>query len=579
MEVALDCDLPTYSGGLGVLAGDTLRAAADLGLPVCGVTMLYRQGYFRQALDAKGRQSETPVAWSPAERLTPCAETATVQIEGRDVVLRAWRYDVRGEKGHVVPVYFLDASSSENSAYDRALTDQLYAGDERYRLCQETILGLGGVAFLKKLGLPPAETLDDVASSGGAPGIDVYHMNEGHAALLTLAVLRHRLGSEDVSRWTEADVGFVRERCVFTTHTPVPAGHDTFPVALAEQVLGARAAAALESLEVCPEERLNMSELAIRFSRFVNGVAKRHAEVSRQMFPKVKVEPITNGVHAVSWTADAMRALFDEHLAGWREDNSYLRYAAELPLAALRTAHVAAKAALFEAVERRTGTQLDTATFTLGFARRAAEYKRADLLFQDPATLKRIAAKHPLQIVFAGKAHPRDLGGKQLIEKVFAGAAALQSAGVKVVYLENYDMTLGRLITSGVDVWLNNPVKPLEASGTSGMKAAINGVPSLSTLDGWWVEGLVPDVVGWEIDDDAYAFGGGKQSGDDAKHRAHAAKSIYDTLETKILPLYYDRPDEFARIMRNAIFINGPYFNTHRMVLQYLTQAYTRRQD
>lgn len=574
MEVALESDLSTYSGGLGVLAGDTLRAAADMGLPVCGVTMLYRKGYFRQSLDAKGKQSEAPVAWSPEGRLKAVGETATVTVEGRKVSLRAWRYDVKGEKGHVVPVYFLDAALPENDPYDQTLTDHLYGGDERYRICQETVLGMGGVELLKKLGLPPAESLDQYGPARN--GIETYHMNEGHAALLTLALLRHRLGKDDVSRATAVDLAYVRERCVFTTHTPVPAGHDTFPVQLAEEVLGAHLVAELVKLEVCPEGRLNMSELAIRFSRFVNGVAKRHAEVSRKMFPGVQVEPITNGVHAVSWTADALRKLFDKHLAGWREDNSYLRYAAELPLSELRAAHGEAKSALLDAVEKRTGVALDPKVFTIGFARRAAEYKRADLLFEDPAALRRLAERHPLQVVYAGKAHPRDAGGKALIERVFAGAAALKDAPVKVVYLENYDMSLGRLITSGVDLWLNNPVKPLEASGTSGMKASLNGVPNLSTLDGWWVEGLVPDVVGWEIQDPGYAFGQAKDTGE---YRKQAAKSIYELLSGKILPLFYDKPEKFAEIMRNSIFINGPYFNTHRMVLQYLTQAYTRRVD
>ena len=318
-----------------------------------------------------------------------------------------------------------------------------------------------------------------------------------------------------------------------------------------------------------------MSELAIRFSRYVNGVAKRHAEVSRRMFPGVHVEAITNGAHSATWTADAMRSLFDTWCTGWREDNNYLRFACEIPLVDLMDAHHAAKKALFDEVMQRTGVQLDPKVFTVGFARRAAEYKRADLLFHDVEQLKKIAAKMPLQVVFAGKAHPRDLGGKKLIEKVFSGAAALSKAGVKVVYVEDYDLKFGRLVTSGVDLWLNNPVKPLEASGTSGMKSAINGVPSLSTLDGWWVEGCVEGVVGWEIQDPADAFGDSK---DDGTYRDVAAGSIYSLLEKTIMPTYYDRPLAYAQIMRNAIALNGSFFNTHRMVLQYQVQAYTRRQ-
>ncbi len=552
MEIALETRLPTYSGGLGVLAGDTLRAAADLGLPVCAVSLLYRKGFFRQHLDSQGRQTESPVAWNPDAELEPLGTTATVEVEGRAVKLRAYRYRIRGEKGHEVPVYFLDAQAAENSHYDQSLTDHLYGGDERYRLCQEVLLGMGGVAMLAAL---------------GEGGLDTYHMNEGHAALLTLALAEKK------------SPAYAKDHAVFTTHTPVAAGHDTFPADLVEKVLGVKRTHTLKELGGFHEGRLNMSHLAINLSRYVNGVAKRHAEISRRMFPGVKVEAITNGVHAVSWTADAMRALFDKHMGGWREDNDYLRYAVELPLGELRVARAEAKQALFNVVKARTGHVLDKGVFTIGFARRATPYKRADLLFEDAARLKKLAEHRPLQIVFAGKAHPKDQGGKDLIERVHAGAEALKGdrAHVKIVYLENYDMDLGRLITSGVDLWLNNPLKPLEASGTSGMKAAINGVPSLSTLDGWWVEGQVEGVTGWEIDDPADGFGGVGKT-ETPETRKAAADSLYAKLETKILPMYYDRPDEFAAVMRNAIFLNGPYFNTHRMVLQYFIQAYTRRQ-
>ena len=559
MEIAIDPALPTYSGGLGVLAGDTLRAAADMGLPVVAVTLLYRQGYFRQHLDAQGRQSESPVSWSPEDQLIPVPGTAEVLVEGRTVRLRAWKYSARGERGHIVPIYFLDTALAENAPEDQRITDSLYGGDEHYRLRQEAVLGMGGVALLRQLGLD----------------VDTYHMNEGHAALLTLSLLAQRAGPEAV---TDEHKAWVRDRCVFTTHTPVPAGHDTFPLALAETVLGGRVTRMALDVGACPAGRLNMSELAIHLSRYVNGVAKRHAEVSRRMFPGVRIEAITNGVHGVSWTADAMRELFDRHIPGWREDNAYLRYACEIPLADLMAAHRQAKAALFREVQERTGVSLDPGVFTVGFARRAAEYKRADLLFHRPERLRELALRHPLQIVFGGKAHPRDLGGKRLIERVYEGARELAGAGanVKVVYLENYDMTLGRLITSGVDLWLNNPVKPLEASGTSGMKSAINGVPSLSTLDGWWVEGCVNNVTGWEIEDPADAFGAAR---DDGSFRDVAAESLYGLLGGTIIPGYYGEPLWYAGIMRNAIFLNGAYFNTHRMVLQYFTQAYTRRED
>ncbi len=563
MEVALDNELPTYSGGLGVLAGDTLRAAADMAMPVCAVTLLYRQGYFKQSLGPKGHQAEHAVEWRPEDALELLPYTAAITIEGKPVHLRAYRYIIKGAKGHKVPVYFLDTALSSNSPEHQKLSGQLYGGDEHYRLCQEALLGQGGIAMLEALGLPPQKNLDDHKG----PGIEVFHMNEGHAALLTMALL------EKAPKGVQGEL-WVKARCVFTTHTPVPAGHDTFPVALAEKVLGKGLTKQLIDLKVCPHDRLNMSELAIHFSRFVNGVAKRHAEVSRKMFPGVAIEAITNGVHAVSWTADAIRELFDKWCNGWREDNNYLRYACEIPLVDVFEAHKVAKGALLAEVAKRTGVVLSPNVFTIGFARRAAEYKRADLLFHDIAALANIGRKHPLQIVFAGKAHPKDQGGKKLIERVFAGAELLKEHGIKAVYVENYDMNFGRLITSGADVWLNNPVKPLEASGTSGMKSAINGVPSLSTLDGWWVEGCVENLVGWEIKDPADAFGAAK---DDGVHRDIAAQSLYELLDQLIVPGFYNDPLWYAGIMRHAMALNGPYFNTHRMVLQYLVQAYTRR--
>lgn len=568
MEIALDSDLPTYSGGLGVLAGDTLRAAADLGLPVCAVSLLYRKGYFRQGITPEGKQTEQSVTWNPEDWMKPLADTVAIKVEGQTVKVRAWRYDIKGETGHVVPVYFLDTQIAENSPEMQAITDHLYGGDEQYRLRQETVLGIGGVEMLNALGYVPGFPGSAACQSRH---IGCYHMNEGHAALLTVGLLRQLTGR--TSGYAEGDIATVREMCVFTTHTPVSAGHDTFPLDLTAKVLGEETADELKKLEVCPNQRLNMSELAIKFSRFVNGVAKRHAEVSRKMFPHCHIESITNGVHAVSWTADAMRALFDKHLEGWRADNNFLRYAVEIPVEEVQAAHKEAKKALFDVIATRHKITMDPNVFTIGFARRAAEYKRADLLFHDVERLKKIAAKRPIQIVYAGKAHPKDMGGKQLIENVVKGANAI-SADIKIVYLENYDMNLGRLITSGVDLWLNNPVKPLEASGTSGMKSAINGVPSLSTLDGWWVEGCVHNLVGWEIEDPAYAFAKDK---DDGSFRGVASESIYRHLEQTILPMYYDEPTRFGEIMRNAIFINGPFFNTHRMVTQYLQMAYAER--
>jgi starch phosphorylase len=544
MEVGLESDLPTYSGGLGVLAGDTLRAAADLGLSMVGISLAHRRGYFRQHLDAGGNQTEAPDPWDPAARLESVPVRAAVPLRGRNVQVRAWRYRVRGLTGREVPVYLLDTDLPENDPADRALTDHLYGGDAEYRLCQEAVLGLGGVAVLRELGFDPAAT--------------VFHMNEGHSALLTLALL------EEHAPLGEAARERVRERCVFTTHTPVPAGHDQFPIPLVAHVLGSPRAAVLRESDCVPDDVLNMTELALRHARFVNGVARRHQEISRGMFPGYPINSVTNGVHAVTWAADPVRALFDRHVPEWRRDNMYLRYACGIPLDEIRAAHADCKRALLAEVERRAGVRLDPGALTLGFARRATPYKRAGLLFADPDRLRRIAREvGPLQVVFAGKAHPRDDGGKEAIRQVVRAAGGLRDA-VTVVFLEGYDMALGRVLCAGADVWLNTPQKPQEASGTSGMKAAVNGVPSLSVLDGWWLEGCVDGVTGWAVGED-----GGRPS-----DPAREVEALYAKLGSVVAPLYYRDPAGFAAVMRSAIALNGSFFNTQRMVIQYLRNAY-----
>jgi starch phosphorylase len=549
MEAGLESGMPTYSGGLGVLAGDTLRAAADLGVPMVAVTLLHRQGYFRQRLEAGGNQIEEPYVWEPSRYLQPLSELIHVAIEGRQVALKPWRYIVRGVSGHSVPVYFLDAALPENDARDQALTGQLYGGDERYRLSQEALLGFGGIALLEALGCRDIQT---------------YHMNEGHSALLTLALLEASLERRGVSEPDTADFEDVRRRCVFTTHTPVPAGHDRFPMELVAEVLGGERAAALQGLPFAHDGVLNMTFLALFFARYVNGVALRHGEVSQAMYPSYEVHAITNGVHATTWTSQPFQELFDREIPEWRRDNTYLRYAVAVQVEQIMEAHAKAKQALLAEVKRRTGTDLDPNAMTIGFARRAATYKRAALLFSDPDRLKSITRDvGPIQLVFGGKAHPRDEAGQALIRRVFEGGASVKPE-IPFVYLEEHDMALGKLLTSGADLWLNNPQKPQEASGTSGMKAAINGVPSLSVLDGWWVEGWVEGVTGWAIGDES----------DIETDSASEAWSLYNKLRYVVLPLFYDRPQAYGRVMRSTIALNGSFFNAQRMMEQYVENAY-----
>lgn len=576
MEIALENAMPSYSGGLGVLAGDTIRAAADLKLPMVAVSLLYRKGYFRQVLSDDGTQTEEPVEWNATDFLTEEAPRVSVPLESRRVELRCWRYAVKGVHGFEVPVYFLDADLPSNEERDRNLTGSLYGGDAYYRLCQELLLGIGGVRMLRAL---------------GHTELTRYHMNEGHAALLTLELLGEEAEKAGRTAIRGEDIENVRSKCVFTTHTPVPAGHDRFPMeyltrAFPEQGdffdLKDSSSADLLKRVLQAETHypglleaarrgasVNMTYLALSLSNYVNGVAKQHGETSRQMFPEVNIEAITNGVHAGTWTAPAFQELFDRYIPTWREDNYSLRGALGLPPEEVWSAHLIAKHELFEVVREKTGLALDTGLFTLGFARRATGYKRAGLILSDLDRLREIAKRAgAFQIVFAGKAHPQDGGGKEIIRKIFQARKALRKA-VHVVFLDNYNLDVGGKMTSGVDLWLNTPQFPLEASGTSGMKAALNGVPSLSILDGWWAEGHIEGVTGWSI-------GESRCSSDAMTDDAADAESLYGKLENVILPLFYNERARYLGVMQHAIAINGSFFNTQRMVQQYVTDAYLR---
>ena len=545
MEIAINPSMPTYSGGLGVLAGDTLRSAADLGIPLIAFTLLHRKGYFQQHLDASGAQSENIQPWNPEQFCTEEPVRITVSIEERIVTVRAWRYDMKGRFGHVVPIYLLDTDIDGNSGWDRGLTDHLYGGDSNYRLQQEIVLGMGGVRMSNELGYR----------------INVYHMNEGHAALLTLALLERQLGGGPLGAVTDSDIEKVRSQCVFTTHTPVPAGHDRFSTEQSIRILGGDRTARLEKHGCFRDGMLNMTLLALRFSRYANGVALQHGKVSREMFPEFPIDSITNGVHAPTWVSEPMQQLYDEHVPTWRRDMLYLRNVIDVPTENIQAAHSRAKEALLTEVASRTGLVLNPKVLTLGFARRVATYKRASLLFTDPERLVEIAAKAGgLQILYAGKAHPQDEPGKRLIQDVVSQASKLSSDVLRIVYLENYDWELGAALTAGVDVWVNTPKRPYEASGTSGMKAALNGVPSLSILDGWWIEGCIEGFTGWAIEDGATD--------------ADEANSFYSKLENSVVPLYQAAPDKWARLMLNTIALNGSFFNTNRMVKQYTHNAY-----
>ena len=389
-----------------------------------------------------------------------------------------------------------------------------------------------------------------------------YHMNEGHAALLALELL----GEEEAHTGEPPHeaIEAVKRRCVFTTHTPVPAGHDQFDLGLARAVLGPSRVEVLQTLKCC-DTTLNLTLVGLELSHYVNGVTRRHGEVSRSMFPGYPIGSITNGVHSPTWTAPPFAALYDRYLPDWRRDSFSLRYALEVPVSAIQEAHREAKAQLVEVVRARTRASFEPERFTIGFARRATAYKRPTLLLRDPDRLRRLAAAHgPLQVVFAGKAHPHDAEGKRLIREIVNHGEQL-APDVRIAYLPDYDLELARDVVAGVDLWLNTPKPPLEASGTSGMKAAHNGVPSLSILDGWWLDGHVEGITGWSI---------GRRDGPSEASDEDDAGHLYEALERTILPLYTDRPAAWAEVMRLTIALNASFFNAQRMLQEYMIHAY-----
>jgi len=549
MEIALRSEIPTYAGGLGVLAGDTLRTAADINLPMVAISLVSRGGYFRQHIDEQGQQSEESEPWDPQRWATRLEAMVAVDIGGRAVWVGGWLYVLKSPVGPDQPVILLDTDLTENHPEDRTITHFLYGGDERYRLKQEAILGIGGVRILQALGFDILE----------------YHLNEGHSALLGVELLRRYAFSAETVRSGESpyDIHRVRNLCKFTTHTPIEAGHDKFPYSLVDEVLDEIIAKPVLR-QLAGDDQLNMTRLALNLSEYVNGVARRHAEVSSRMFPGYHVRAVTNGVHPASWTHPSVAKLFDAYLPGWSHEPEILvRVDHAISDVAIWQAHMEAKQTLLDCVQKRTGKQLDPQMVTLGFARRMTEYKRPDLLFCELARLKSISSKYPIQIVMSGKAHPHDGPGKAIIQHLHTFARDLEGV-VRVVFLPEYNMDVAKLLIAGVDVWLNTPLRPLEASGTSGMKAAFNGVPNLSVLDGWWVEGCLEGITGW-------AIGDGPDDSNDGD-----AQALYDKLEHVVLPLYYQDRDGWVAVMKGAISKNASYFNSHRMMRRYATEAYVR---
>ena len=541
MEIGLMSEIPTYTGGLGVLAGDTIKSSADLKLPLVAVTLLSKRGYFRQEITEEGKQIEHPVKWEPSKIMELLPVETKVQIQKREVSIKAWLYEVQSLTGGAVPILFLDTDVDSNLPEDQEITSFLYGGDERYRLKQEIVLGIGGARLLEALGL----------------NIRKYHMNEGHSSLLTLELLK-RCGM---------DSDRVRELCIFTTHTPVESGHDKFSYDLVQEIMEE-----IVPLEVLKkfggnEQMLNLTSLALNLSEFVNGVTKRHKDVSRRLFPGYEIHSITNGIHSYTWTSEVFRELYDKYVPGWANEPELLVRVGGIPDEEIWQAHMDAKRVLIDYINKLTNIGMDYYTLTLGFARRATGYKRASLLFSDLDKLRKANKKGKMQIVFAGKAHPKDKNGIGLIQEIFGYIEKLKGE-IKIVYLADYDMGLAAMVIPGVDVWLNTPLRPMEASGTSGMKAAHNEVINFSVLDGWWIEGWVGGVTGWAIGPHPEE----PLSTDEAKTRE--LDDLYNKLEYIIIPTFYRKRDYWIQIMKNSIGQIAYYFNSHRMMRRYVTEAY-----
>jgi glycogen phosphorylase len=540
MEIGVQSSIPTYSGGLGVLAGDVIRSSADLRLPLVAITLLSKKGYLKQKLTLDGWQMEYPEEWNPSNFMKLLPQTTTVKIAGRNVTVGVWVYEQESLTGGTIPVLFLTTDIEGNTQEDRKITDFLYGGDDKYRLMQEIVLGIGGLRILQALKI----------------AVKKYHMNEGHSSLLTLELLKNNNLNTDK----------VKNLCVFTTHTPVAAAFDKFPYDLLSEILETEVPQ--ETLQKYGgQDKFNMTLLALNLSKYTNGVTEAHMEYSRKLFPGYHIQEITNGVHSYTWTCPRFRELFDKYIHRWANEPELLVRVDAIPEEEIWEAHMKAKEDLLDLVLKSFGLQLDSDVLTLGFARRATEYKRATMIFSDLDKIKEVKSQGRIQLIFAGKAHPKDIMGKNLIKEIYQYIDKLRGE-INIVYLENYNMEMASKLTSGVDVWLNTPLPPYEASGTSGMKAAHNGVINFSVLDGWWIEGCVEGLTGWAIgpSPDQYL--------NEQETRKREIADLYNKLEYLIIPKFYLQRDDWISMMKNSIGKVAYYFNSHRMMRRYATDAY-----
>jgi starch phosphorylase len=549
MEIAVDSNIPTYSGGLGVLSGDTVRSAADLELPMVGLCLCYSTGYFYQFFNEHGEQKEKEIEWNFFYEFEKVEKPITIKIEDKEVLVSAWLYRVIGQSGHILPIYLLTTDIEGNEDWMKKMTGSLYDSTSRWnRIVQEMILGIGGVKLL---------------NSQGYTNIETYHLNEGHGSFSIV----------ELYNMLNGDLDKVRNKVVFTTHTPVPAGHDRFDQDLVKKVFENRMPSEISKIAE-DNGQFNMTYLGMGLSRYRNGVAKKHGDISRKMFPQYEVDSITNGIHLGFWVSRPFRQIFKKKWPNWKANPSILQNAIELDDLDIFDAHIENKFNLINYQKGHSWNLLDEERITIGFARRFATYKRATLIFKDIDKLGSIC-QDKIQFIFAGKAHPQDKMGKEYIKEIYnSGEYLYDNYGVKVVMMENYNMDLSHMLVSGCDIWLNTPERYREASGTSGMKAALNGVLNFSVQDGWWLEGYHRNpMAGWAIGpDDSNPEDPGVSNDWDID-----SKAIYEILENEIIPTYLNHEEWLFR-SKNAIAL-AAFFNTNRMMKEYAKKAYNLRKQ
>ncbi len=542
MEVGLDENIPTYSGGLGTLTGDTLYSFADLGIPAVCITLLYKKGYVYQKIGKDGRQMDLEDNWNYTEKLNPLPIQIELPIKDKNQKIKVWEYTVKGKRN--IKILFLDGDIDGNDERVRDAFQRLYYSDKERRLIQEIALGIGGYRALKTLGYH----------------ITLYHINESHSAFLLFELLKENPNPEDV-----------KKKVVFTTHTSLPVGHDIFPLDMVKEQLKLYDGINWKD-EATADNNLDLSLLSAKYSSIVNAVSLKHKFITKRSYAFREVDYITNGVYHKRWVCEELKDIYDRYLPSWDDNPALLKQAYDIPSIELLKAHLEAKEKLINFINKNYDASFIVECPMLCVARRITAYKRNNLILRDMERLIKIAEKFGcLQLVFAGKAHPADEEGKAIVKDVNdkINYAKSRTKDLRMVFIENYGIHVAKLLVSGCDVWLNNPKRPYEACGTSGMKAAMNGVINFSTWDGWWLEGGIEGINGWGIGPRPHWLDMSESNDEED------LEDIYGKLQHLILPAYYYHQDEWVKMMKNSIATVGPYFNTYRMVSEYFVKIYS----